>query len=269
MPSPDRSVTSETVALKSVIPIAPAPPSSEPTKDLNVRKNLTETKEEKKKYYVKFSFMITYILLLTTATLTFIEAMRTNKPHVRHILNLETCISIVAGYFYSLFLSQIEAAEKENKDMCSVWDDITKTRYVDWSITTPLMLLALCVVLSNNSKTLIHMTTFLFIIFMNYLMLGIGFLGEFKLLTPMTASAAGFIPFIVMFYTIYTTFVEPKPSFSNNVLFWIYAVVWGLYGLVYLLEDSVKNITMNILDCIAKCLIGNALYVYYANLIVL
>lgn len=263
------SVVSETTALKSVIPIVPSPPSAEPTKDLNVSPHSAETKEEQKTYYVKFSFMITYILLLTTATLTFIEAMRTNKPHVRHILNLETCISIVAGYFYSVFLGQIETAEKEKKDMSTIWEDITKTRYVDWSITTPLMLLALCVVLSSNSKTVIHLGTFLFIIVLNYLMLGIGFLGEFKLLNPTTASAAGFIPFILMFYTIYKTFVEPRASFSNDVLFWVYAIVWGLYGFVYLLEDSAKNVTMNVLDCIAKCLIGNGLYVYYANLIVL
>ena len=269
MATPDKSIDSEASALKSVIPIVPSPPSPAPTKDLNVSPKPNETKEEQKTYYVKFSFMITYILLLTTATLTFIEAMRTNKPHVRHILNLETCISIVAGYFYSVFLGQIDAAEKEKKTMSTIWEDITKTRYVDWSITTPLMLLALCVVLSNNSKTLIHLGTFLFIVALNYLMVGIGFLGEFKVLSPVTASAAGFIPFVLMFYTIYTTFVGPKASLSNDVLFWVYAAVWGLYGFVYLLEDSAKNISMNILDCIAKCLIGNALYIHYANLIVL
>ena len=54
--------------------------------------------------YIKFSFMITYILLLTTATITFIEALRTNNPTIRHIFNLETCISLVASYFYLLFL---------------------------------------------------------------------------------------------------------------------------------------------------------------------
>ena len=69
-------------------------------------------KEEKRKnptqYYVKYSFVITYILLLTTGTITFIEAMRTQVPAVRHIMNLETCISIVAGYFYSVFVQKIE-----------------------------------------------------------------------------------------------------------------------------------------------------------------
>ena len=35
----------------------------------------------------------------TTATITFIEAMRTKVPKIRHMLNLETCISVVAAYF--------------------------------------------------------------------------------------------------------------------------------------------------------------------------
>jgi hypothetical protein len=46
-----------------------------------------------------FSFTLTYILLLTTGTVTLIEALRTKIPLVRHIFNLETVISIIAGYF--------------------------------------------------------------------------------------------------------------------------------------------------------------------------
>ena len=34
-----------------------------------------------------FSFYLTYILLLTTATITFIEAIRTKIPAVQHIMN--------------------------------------------------------------------------------------------------------------------------------------------------------------------------------------
>ena len=34
-----------------------------------------------------FSFYITYVFLMTTATITFIEAMRTNIPEIRNILN--------------------------------------------------------------------------------------------------------------------------------------------------------------------------------------
>ena len=107
------------------------------------------------KPYVKFTFMITYILLLTTATLTFIEALRTTIPHARHVLNIETCISLVAGYFYGLFITQLDDSEKN--DIPIDWEKITKTRYVDWCITTPLMLLVLCIVLSYHSKIRIHL----------------------------------------------------------------------------------------------------------------
>ena len=48
---------------------------------------------------VENSFYLTYVFLMTTATITFIEAMRTKNKKVRHILNLETCISVVAAFF--------------------------------------------------------------------------------------------------------------------------------------------------------------------------
>jgi hypothetical protein len=48
---------------------------------------------------VKSSFYFTYIFLITTGTICFIEALRNPDPKIRHIMNLETCISVVAGYF--------------------------------------------------------------------------------------------------------------------------------------------------------------------------
>ena len=124
-----------------------------------------EKKEEtkiipKKNNVLKMSFMITYILLLTTATITFIEAMRTTDPTIRHIFNLETCISIVAGYFYWLFVNKVDEAEKINSPLN--WAEITEFRYIDWSITTPMMLLALSVVLGYNTKININFVYILF-----------------------------------------------------------------------------------------------------------
>ena len=63
---------------------------------------LTNT-EKSNTNIVKNTFSITYTLLLTTAVITFIEAIRTPNSKIRHILNLETCISCVASYFYSVF----------------------------------------------------------------------------------------------------------------------------------------------------------------------
>lgn len=218
-------------------------------------------------YYVKFSFSITYIFLLTTATITFIEAMRTNTPSVRHVLNLETAISVIAGYFYSVFLEKISAYEKDDKMVD--WADMTATRYIDWSMTTPLMLLALCLVLSQNIGKSITLKIIAGVIALNYAMLYIGHLGEVKSMTRINATLLGFVAFFGMFYLIFSNYVAPVYNKSNYILFWFFVIVWGLYGVVYLLNEEYKNITMNILDCIAKCFVGLGLWAYFSKIIVL
>ena len=214
---------------------------------------------------IKFSFNITYILLITTATITFIEAIRTNNPIVRHILNLETCISIVAGYFYSIFTSKLADNERTNSPIN--WKEIVETRYIDWSITTPLMLLALCIVLSSEINLVVHLPIILFIVILNYAMLYAGYLGETQALDRVTANIAGFLPFFAMFGLIYWKYVAPKYNLANRVLFYLYFVIWSFYGIVYLFDEETKNITMNILDLFAKCLIGLGLWVYYVHII--
>ena len=66
---------------------------------------------------VKFTFYITYAFLMTTATVTFIEAIRTKDIKIRNILNLETCISIVAAFFYGMFMKKINVKEINYKDI--------------------------------------------------------------------------------------------------------------------------------------------------------
>lgn len=218
-------------------------------------------------YYVKFSFSITYIFLLTTATITFIEAMRTNSPMVRHVLNLETAISVIAGYFYSTFLEKISAYEKDDKMVD--WADMTATRYIDWSMTTPLMLLALCLVLAQNIGKSVTLRVIVGVIVLNYIMLYMGHLGENRTLSRFNAMSLGFVAFFAMFYLIFTNYVVPKYVKSNYILFGFFLIVWGLYGLVYMLNEEYKNITMNILDCIAKCFVGLGLWAYFSKIVVL
>jgi bacteriorhodopsin len=221
--------------------------------------------EDKTAYLVKASFMITYILLLTTATITIIEALRTEDPLIRHIFNLETCISLVASYFYSVFVAQLDGFEKENKPID--WATMTKTRYIDWAITTPLMLVVLCAFLAKESNTKVHFTTVSLIIILNYVMLYLGYLGETGGLDRMTACIGGFVPFAGLYYLIYNSYIVAGESFKNYFLLPLYVIFWAGYGFVYLLEESYKNIAMNILDCISKCLIGIALWLYYTNII--
>ena len=223
-----------------------------------------ETKKPKSPY-LKYSFMITYILLLTTATITIIEALRTKDPIVRHIFNLESCISIVACYFYSLFLTKVDASEKTGIPID--WVDITQMRYVDWSITTPMMLLTLLIVLGYNSKTPLRFATLMIVIILNYIMLYLGYLGELNAISRVNGLVLGFIAFFAMFFIIFVIFIKSKYSFANYTIYWLYFIVWAGYGIVYMFSEEMKNIWMNALDCIAKCLMGIFLWVYYTGIV--
>lgn len=226
-----------------------------------------EDPENKKKRnpYIKFSFMITYILLLTTATITFIEALRTNNPTIRHIFNLETCISLVASYFYLLFLERIDKSITSGNPLN--WTEITELRYIDWSITTPFMLLSLLVVLAFNSKKIVHMTLLIPVILLNYIMLFAGYLGEINYISRLTGMIVGFIAFFIMFFIIYVNYMNSAFIFSNALIYWLYFIVWSVYGIVYMYRQETKNIITNVLDCIAKCLIGIFLWVYYTGIV--
>ena len=215
---------------------------------------------------VKFSFMITYILLLTTATITFIEAMRTNNPNVRHVLNLETCISLVAGYFYSLFVDKIAKSDETQTSMD--WSETSQIRYMDWFITTPFMLVALCLVLSSNINKTMCLTTIVGVILLDYVMLYAGYLGEMKTISVFSAELVGFAAFLGMFYTIFVKYVKSSTNVANRVLFGIYFIIWSLYGVAYLFNEEYKNITMNFLDLSSKCFMGIGLWVYYTKIIV-
>jgi len=246
-----------------LVELSPPPPPSSSSQ--NQKGKLVEKKTPQDKSYVKFSFTITYILLLTTATITFIEAIRTKIPYVRHILNLETCISIVAGYFYGVFITQLERHESEGIPID--WNDITQTRYIDWAITTPMMLLTLCLVLANHIQAEIHLFSFLTIVFLNYTMLLMGFLGEINVFDRITSDFFGFIAFFAMFALIFYWYVYPKYSRPNYILFMVYLLIWSMYGVVYMFNEHLKNTLTNILDLTAKCLVGLGLWVYYTKII--
>jgi bacteriorhodopsin len=146
-------------------------PTSQNEKKVSLNEKTVSTKFET----VKFTFYFTYVLLLTTGTITFIEALSTSHPVVRHVMNLETCISIIAGYFYSQFLEKV----KTNNGVID-YKDINNTRYNDWFITTPLMLLALMISLSYNNKNVVHLTTYIVAVLLNFGMLYSGYLGDKK-----------------------------------------------------------------------------------------
>jgi bacteriorhodopsin len=222
------------------------------------------------------SFYITYIFLITTSVITFIEALRSPIPQVRHILNLETCISVIATYFYGLFIEQINKTQKYNhskndllkeKNHDSVdtlpLEKINNMRYSDWIITTPFMLLALSMLLGYENKIPVKIKPFLLVLFFNLLMLGFGYSGETGLLNKNLASFMGFIFLFLTFGTIWRLFMTSiKTTYQSKLIFWLYLGLWSLYGVFYHANEAIKLIGYNMLDLIAKAFVGIFFWLY-------
>lgn len=76
-----------------------------------------------------------------------------------------------------------------------------------------------------------------------------------------------FYPFSkYVLFNIYKNYYGKK-IFANKVIFNMYIIIWGLYGVVYMFDETTKNICLNILDLTAKCIIGLGLWVYYTHII--
>lgn len=210
---------------------------------------------------IKQSFNIPYALLMTTGTITFIEALTTKDSAIRHIMNIETCISIIAAYFYNNFITMI------NNNKLN-YQEITLTRYTDWSMTTPLMILSLTLFLSYNlnGEKNINFKDFLLLVVLNYLMLLFGYLAEIGKINKTTGLSLGFLFFILMFYCIYVFYIKDKNNLSNNIIYGIFVFIWMLYGIVAKLEDKFKNIVYNILDTLSKCFIGIGMWAYFTGI---
>ena len=204
------------------------------------------------------SYFITCSFLVTTGTITFIEALRTPIVAMRHILNLETCISIVAAYFYGKFITLID--NEKNKKEEEIQKEITQNRYVDWMITTPIMLLVLILAFQYNSgKSGVKFLEYLLILALNYGMLMFGYLGEIGNISRFIGNFVGFIFFGLMYAFIYWKYLLKTTggnNKTNKALFLAYFVLWAFYGIFYQLEDSNKNIGYNILDLLSKCFVG-------------
>ena len=223
---------------------------------------------------VKSSFYFTYIFLITTGTICFIEALRNPVPQIRHIMNLETCISVVAGYFYGVFVNKLNLAEKkmneenedseeENKKQELPLEKINDMRYTDWAISTPLMLLVLCMVLGMENKITVTFMPFVLILLFNFLMLGSGYVGELGKLSTTMANVVGFLFFFLMYGTIWKVYMTgSKVTSQSKVIFWLFVILWAMYGVFYQTPQLTKIFGYNILDLLSKAFVGIFFWFY-------
>ena len=175
---------------------------------------------------------------------------------LRQVLIMELIVQLVEGIFYIWLALNIKSVV-----------NITPHRYYDWYLTTPTMLISLCVYLiylnndESNKETKDSLIKIVYdnlnvlipIIFLNFLMLTSGYLTEIKKLSRVPGVLFGFIPFLIYFYLIYENFVK---SNSGLYLFIFCFSVWFMYGIAALMNYKTKNIMYNILDIFAKNFFG-------------
>jgi len=202
--------------------------------------------------------MLTYLVLYGTALITLIEALRTNDARVRHILNLETSVSMIAGFVYGMFIDRLKSGALQ-------LEDVTKLRYIDWSLTTPLLLLVLLLFFNFNNKDGLQFSLYAIIVIVNWIMLGIGYLAETKRISYTNGTIYGFAAYVVLLVLIWHQLLHESEYVHLKMVFVAFAIIWGLYGVAFLMETKSKNIAYNILDMLSKVFFGLFLWVYYGG----
>ena len=178
------------------------------------------------------------------------------------ILILETTVQFIELSFYIWLTIQLSRMDFE----------VTYTRYFDWFISTPIMLLTTIFfmeymttkedeekIVTVSSILNEDMYAVLKIVFANFLMLLFGFLAEIKIISRVVGFLLGTSAFAYSFYLIYDEFVGE--NIINKGLFYFMFIVWGLYGVAFLFPYVTKNISYNFLDIISKNFYG--LFLYY------
>lgn len=198
------------------------------------------------------------IQLLTGAS--EIYALFINVPSdftiIRELLLLEVSVQVIEGLFYLWLVLNFEHVT-----------DVTPKRYIDWSITTPTMLITLIVYLiysyhktKNTTSTLYlfdilskNASTIIYVLSLNWLMLVFGYIGEKQIIPTTSGILFGFIPFIIYYFLIYVNYVRTPDGLNFFLYFFIF---WSLYGVVALFPYYLKNACYNILDLFSKNFFG-------------
>ena len=177
-----------------------------------------------------------------------------NDEILRDLLKVEVVVQIIEFIFYVWLIYYFSKISR----------NITPFRYLDWAITTPLMLITLSAFLKHNGSTMMRLGDFLSnykgsiltIVFLNAAMLLFGLIGELGFLNVYLSTALGFIPFAFNFKYIKETFLPSDEDKFKNALFYWFVFFWALYGVFALTSYTIKNTGYNILDIFAKNFFG-------------
>jgi hypothetical protein len=212
----------------------------------------------------KHLFNVTLVISIIVQILTGIielGAFFVKVPNVYYLIKQLLAIELVVQFCEGMFYYWL--AYNSTKIL-----NVTPTRYIDWVITTPTMLITLMIYLIYLNKkeenktnelelfTLLKDNSHVFIpvVILNWLMLLFGYLGEMRIIPVLLGIVLGFIPFLIYYYMIYVNYVTQNTT--GYLLFWYFFCFWSLYGVVAGLPYYLKNAFYNILDLFAKNFFG-------------
>jgi bacteriorhodopsin len=211
------------------------------------------------------SFYVTFLALAGTTLLTFASSISpslkatTTNEQLQNVLLLENGVNLIASYMYTYFI-------QDAKDGILTTSEMINIRYLDWLLTTPLLLLSLVYYLDyiNRNKAIdpaekLQWPQIGAALLCNVLMLLAGFLGETKRIPKSAGLVAGFVAFFGIFKILYDSYVANDDNEQSKKLFAYFVVTWSLYGVFYMVPNpTIKNFGYNILDLLAK--VGFGLY---------
>lgn len=200
------------------------------------------------------SIIIQVICFIIEAFILLFYKTIPNLSIIRELLTLEIIVQFIEATFYIFWLFNFKNIT-----------NITPKRYIDWVITTPTMLVTLIVYLiyikDNNKNQKLKLfdilyrnfNTIISVLILNWIMLLFGYLTEINKISFLLGNFLGFLPFIIYFYIIFTSYVSNNSSFN---IFTYFFVFWSLYGIAAMLPYNIKNTSYNILDLFAKNFFG-------------
>jgi len=202
------------------------------------------------------SFIYSFYFIMFALIVSLAATIVSNKTNLRLILFIEILITGISAYMYYLFTNKIKTGQMI--DLKSI--DIL--RYNGWAFSTPLMMSVLCLVLSASTKIPLQSSTLVSILSLDYIMLFFGYIGELNWIDRISSTVLGFIAFFTMFYVVFTTFIL-KYDFFNYTVFFVYFILWAIYGVAYLLDETTKHVVTNFLDVTAKGAFAIGISTYY------
>jgi bacteriorhodopsin len=180
---------------------------------------------------------------------------------LKQVLGLEMIVQIIEFIFYLGFLSVFNLT------------DLTRKRYYDWFLSTPVMLFTISLYffyvnfiegrdtntigIAEFTKTNIKQITAFIIL--NILMLLFGYLAELGIMDRGLAFVLGTAALCGSFGVIYESYAKFSEKTRN--IFWAMFGLWALYGIAFLMPPVAKNLSYTVLDIFAKNFFG--LFLYY------